>query len=38
MTATAPISLIDQQHLVMHGVSWDFYSRVLEAVGDERFG
>jgi len=34
MTATAPISLTEQQHLVMHGVSWDFYSRVLEAIGD----
>jgi len=34
MTAMAPISLTNQQHLVMHDVSWDFYSRVLEAIGD----
>jgi Uma2 family endonuclease len=35
MTTTAlPIPLADQQHIVMHDVSWDFYTRVLEQIGD----
>jgi Uma2 family endonuclease len=27
--------LIDQQHIVLHDVSWDFYERVLAEVGDQ---
>ena len=34
-TVTSPISLAEQQRIVMHDVSWDFYTRVLEEVGDE---
>ena len=30
----SPISLADQRHHLIHGVSWDFYSQVLEAIGD----
>ena len=26
--------MADQQHIVLDGVSWDFYERVLEEIGD----
>ena len=32
--ANRPISLADQQHIVLNHVSWDFYERVLEELGD----
>jgi Uma2 family endonuclease len=34
MTLAAPISLVDQQHIVLDDVSWDFYERLLKEVGD----
>jgi len=32
--ANRPTSVADQQHIVLDGVSWDFYERVLEEIGD----
>jgi Uma2 family endonuclease len=32
--ANRPISLADQRHIVLDHVSWDFYERVLEEVGN----
>ena len=34
MTLAAPISLDDQQHIVLEEVSWDFYEHLLEEVAD----
>src|SRR5205814_3142396 len=32
--ATSRSRLLDQQHIVLDDVSWDFYERVLEEIGD----
>lgn len=32
--ANRPIPLADQQHLVLDPVSWDFYERLLDEIGD----
>lgn len=34
MTLSAATSLVDQQHIVLDDVSWDFYERLLAEVGD----
>ena len=36
MTAAgpAPTPLVDQQHVVLHGVSWEFYEHLLEQLGN----
>jgi Uma2 family endonuclease len=34
MTLADPIPLSEQQHLVLDGVSWDFYERTLDEIGN----
>src|SRR5947209_553927 len=34
MTQVAPISHLEQQHLVLSDVSWRFYETLLEEIGD----
>ena len=34
MTLLNPISVAEQQHIVLHDVSWDFYEQLLEEIGD----
>src|ERR1700677_3748807 len=34
MTLAAPSSLVDQQHIVLDYMSWEFYERLLEEAGD----
>src|SRR5258708_1707366 len=34
MTLADPIPLAEQQHLVLDGISWNFYERTLEEIGN----
>jgi Uma2 family endonuclease len=34
MPGASAVPLAEQQHIVLHDVSWDFYERLLEEIGD----